>query len=101
MNRTDLARSLAMNSWLDRASAEKVLKSVEECIAAALANGDSVELYGFGNFSTHTVPARKGRNPHNGDPVNIPAKARVTFHPSAPLKRRVQSLVRTVPRTAE
>jgi len=40
----------------------------------ALANGDRVELRGFGSFSVKKRDARTGRNPRTGETVHVEAK---------------------------
>ena len=46
--------------------AEKVVNTILDEIAAALACGDRVELRGFGVFAIKFRQARKGRNPRSG-----------------------------------
>jgi len=50
-----------------------------ETIIEALSNGDSVGLIGFGTFEARHRPARKGRNPQTGEPLDIPAKTVPVF----------------------
>ncbi|CAB3809917.1 DNA-binding protein HU [Paraburkholderia fynbosensis] len=42
-------------------------------ITTALSQGDSVQLIGFGSFSTGAHAARVGRNPATGAEIQIPA----------------------------
>ena len=48
-------------------------------ICAALGEGDSVGLIGFGTFEAKKRPARTGRNPQTGAPLQIPAKTVPVF----------------------
>ncbi len=41
--------------------------------------GDTVRLNGFGAFSVKARPARVGRNPATGAPVEIPESRRLVF----------------------
>jgi integration host factor subunit beta len=50
-------------------------------IASALIRGDRVELRGFGALTLRRHPARIGRNPATGAPVNVPAKYVTHFTP--------------------
>ena len=50
-------------------------------IRSTLASGEDVKLSGFGNFTLHEKRARPGRNPKNGEPVEITARRVVTFRP--------------------
>jgi Bacterial nucleoid DNA-binding protein len=56
----------------------------------ALADGDKVQLVGFGNFETAERSARKGRNPQTGEEVNIPATVVPKFKPGSKLRNAVK-----------
>ena len=60
-----------------------------ERVRAALENGDSVKLSGFGNFQLRNKPQRPGRNPKTGEEIPITARRVVTFHASQKLKALV------------
>lgn len=68
---------------------EKVVNVVLGEIGNALAQGDRVELRGFGAFSVRKRDARKGRNPRTGEPVKVPAKAVPFFKAGKELRARV------------
>src|SRR6202008_5058028 len=57
---------------------ERIVTTVLEEIAKALAVGDRVELRGFGAFSVKVRPARQGRNPRTGA-QGVGAETRVPF----------------------
>ena len=44
-----------------------------DAIGAALARGEEFTMVGFGSFSVTARPARLGRNPKTGEPIEIPA----------------------------
>lgn len=48
--------------------------------------GDKLRLTGLGVFTKYRVEAHVGRNPRTGEPVDVPAKDKVRFMPSDPLK---------------
>ena len=54
---------------------EKVIDAILKQITGALAQGDCVELRGFGAFSVRRHKARNGRNPRIGAVVFVSAKA--------------------------
>ena len=68
-----------------------------EEIRAALENGDSVKLSGFGNFQLRNKPQRPGRNPKTGEEIPITARRVVTFHASQKLKALVEKANRGKP----
>lgn len=68
---------------------ELAVKSVLELMTQQLANGDRIEIRGFGSFSLHYRPGRVGRNPKTGDPVSLPEKHVPHFKPGKELRERV------------
>jgi DNA-binding protein HU-beta len=59
-----------------------VAETVDALIAAvtgAVKQGDTVQLIGFGSFSTGARAARVGRNPATGAEIQIPAAKTVKF----------------------
>lgn len=80
MVRSELVRRLAeQNPHLYLKDVEAVVDTILDTMTAALANGDRVELRGFGVFETKRQKARAGRNPRSGAAVQIPAKTSIQF----------------------
>ena len=89
MNKAELIQSVADNSGLSKAAAEKAIKSTFDAIAGALAKKESVTLVGFGTFSTSDRAARTGKNPQTGKAIEIPAKTVAKFKPGKALAESV------------
>ncbi|MCJ2063215.1 HU family DNA-binding protein [Methylobacterium sp. J-088] len=90
MIRSELvARIAAQNPHLYAREVEGVVDTILDRIASALADGDRVELRGFGAFSTRRTKARAGRNPRSGDRVQVAAKTTIQFNPSKTMKARL------------
>lgn len=70
---------------------ELAVKSVLEQMSETLAEGDRIEIRGFGSFSLHHRPARVGRNPKTGDPVQLAEKRVPHFKPGKELRERVDA----------
>ena len=68
------------------AQAEAAYDSLFGIIKAALHQGDSVNISGFGGFKVVNRKARKGRNPHTGKAINVPAGKAVKFTAGKGLK---------------
>ena len=68
---------------------EKVVNTILDEIAAALARGDRVELRGFGVFAIKLRQARRGRNPRSGATVSVPEKAIPFFKTGEPMHERL------------
>ncbi|MBT5308369.1 MAG: integration host factor subunit beta, partial [Rhodospirillaceae bacterium] len=75
MTKSELIQRLAeANPHLYQRDVERIVTTIFDEITDALANGDRVELRGFGAFSVKERSARVGRNPRTGAAVNVAAK---------------------------
>jgi len=75
MTKSELIQRLAeANPHLYQRDVERIVSTIFDEITAALANGDRVELRGFGAFSVKERGARIGRNPRTGEAVNVSSK---------------------------
>ncbi|MBL6933750.1 MAG: integration host factor subunit beta [Rhodospirillales bacterium] len=75
MTKSELIQRLAdANPHLYQRDVERIVTTIFDEITTALANGDRVELRGFGAFSVKERGSRVGRNPRTGDAVNVAAK---------------------------
>ena len=75
MTKSELIQRLAeMNPHLYQRDVERIVATVFDEITAALAQGDRVELRGFGAFSVKERGSRTGRNPRTGESVEVDAK---------------------------
>lgn len=79
MNKTELVKAVAEKSGLTKADAAKALNAFMEATSETLKKGDKVAIVGFGTFSVVERGEKKGRNPHTGKEMVIPAKKVVKF----------------------
>ncbi len=86
MNKTDLIYSIAMKCDLPKKQSRKVVDIIIDHISTSLADGNQVQLLGFGNFKTRERSERKGRNPKTGEEITIPATRYAVFSPCSELK---------------
>jgi len=92
MIRSELVlRVAAQNPHLYEKDCEAVVKAILGRIEDALANGDRVEIRGFGAFSTKDLRARQGRNPRTGDSVVVAEKKAVHFKPGKEIRQRLMT----------
>ena len=76
MTKSQLIQRIAeLNPHLYQRDVERIVSTIFDEISAALAEGDRVELRGFGAFSVKIRDARLGRNPRTGETVNVDRKA--------------------------
>ena len=69
------------------------VKALLEMMGGALANGERIEIRGFGSFALNSRPPRIGRNPKSGDKVMVPEKRVPHFKPGKQLRERVDAMV--------
>lgn len=92
MTKSELIERLAQKqTQLAYRDVELAVKTVLEHMVERLANGDRIEIRGFGSFSLHFRPGRIGRNPKTGSPVALPAKHVPHFKPGKELRERVDN----------
>ena len=89
MNKTELIDAVALSADLDKAKASRAVEAVLESISKELQAGGSVVLVNFGTFLVRERAARKGRNPHSGEEMDIPASKAPAFKPGKALKDRL------------
>lgn len=89
MNKTELVAAVAEKAGLTKKDAESAVAAVFESIESALANGDKVQLIGFGTFEVKQRAAREGRNPSTGETIAIAASKVPSFKAGAGLKKAV------------
>lgn len=89
MTKSDLIESLAEHqAHMTQRDVEMAVKLLLESIVTELSEEGRVEIRGFGSFSVHHRPARRGRNPKTGEAVDIPAKKMPHFKPGKELRQR-------------
>ncbi len=75
MIRSELIQKIAEeNPHLFQRDVERIVNTVFDEIIGAMAQGDRVELRGFGAFSVKKRNARVGRNPRTGASVKVEEK---------------------------
>lgn len=79
MNKQELVDLVSEETEASKESVNNVLDVALHTIKNAVAEGDSVQLIGFGSFSVGERAARMGRNPKTGEPIEIGAARTVKF----------------------
>jgi DNA-binding protein HU-beta len=86
MNKTELIEAIAKEADISKAAAGRVVDGFIAGVTAALKNGDSVTLIGFGTFKVNKRAARTGRNPQTGKELKIAARNAPAFTAGKVLK---------------
>lgn len=91
MNKAELISAVAMKADVSKKDAEAVLTAALDTITEALAEGEKVQLVGFGSFELKKRAARLGRNPKTKEAIEIPASVVPTFKAGKALKDAVNN----------
>ncbi|UYM18893.1 integration host factor subunit beta [Endozoicomonas euniceicola] len=92
MTRSELIERLAeQQHQLAVKDVELAIKAIIEQMSQSLANGERVEIRGFGSFSLHYRAPRVGRNPKTGESVSLAGKYVPHFKPGKEMRDRVNS----------
>jgi len=90
MIKSELIAKLAEeNPHLYQRDVERIVSTIFESISESLAQGDRVELRGFGAFSVKHRDGRVGRNPRTGESVEVPEKSVPFFKTGKELRERL------------
>ena len=91
MNKSELIAALAEKTSLSKKDAEKSLNAFVDAVSGALADGDRLQLIGFGTFLVRDRPARAARNPRTGEQIRIEASKAPVFKAGKALKDKVNT----------
>jgi len=91
MTRSELIYIIARKqSQLLHGDVDAAVKTIIEHLSQTLAEGDRVEIRGFGSFSSHYRPKRIGRNPKTGATVSVQGKHVPYFKPGKEIREQVR-----------
>ena len=86
MNKQDLIDAMAAEAGITKTAAETALNAFTGSVTTCLRNGGRVAVMGFGAWESGHRPARTGRNPQTGAPIEIAATNVAKFKPGKALK---------------
>lgn len=89
MNKSELVKSLAEKAEITQKDAAKALDAVVETIQQALANGEKVQIIGFGSFEVRDRKERTVISPATREEITVPATRVPAFKPGKSLKEAV------------
>lgn len=88
-----IERLIDQNQQLSIKDVELAVKTMLDHMTESLAQGDRIEIRGFGSFCLHYRAPRVGRNPKTGDSVALSAKYVPHFKPGKELREQVNHTV--------
>jgi DNA-binding protein HU-beta len=89
MTKNELVKEMAEKAGVSVADAQKCLDGFTSSVTDALKRKDKLTLVGFGTFETKDRAAREGRNPSNGETIQIAAAKVPSFKAGKSLKDAV------------
>ncbi len=90
MTKSELIEVIARKQkHLPAKDVELAVKHLLDLMSDSLARGERIEIRGFGSFSLHHRPPRRGRNPRTGEAVELPARYALHFKPGKALRAGV------------
>ena len=89
MNKTELIAKVAEKSELSKKDAEKAVAAILDTIVSAVAEGDKIQLVGFGTFEQRQRNERTGVDPRTNTKITIPASKVPAFKAGSKFKEAV------------
>ena len=89
-NKQDLIAKVAEATEFTKKDAGRAVEAVFAAVSTFLAEGEKVQLIGFGNFEVRERAERKGRNPQTGQEITIAATKVPAFKAGKALKEAVK-----------
>jgi len=91
MNKQELADAIASAVGTSKSAAGETIDAFVAVVAQAVAQGEGVQLIGFGSSSTGQRATSTGHNPRTGETLHVPAAKTVKFTAAKAFKDVVNS----------
>jgi integration host factor subunit beta len=94
MTKADLVEQVAeaIGPGITKKDCALVVDGFLNAVKRAMANGENIEIRGFGTFKVRKRKSRMARNPRTGEAVEVPSRSVPVFKPSKHLRTRVSQL---------
>lgn len=89
MNKQELVKKIAFDAEVTQRQASVMIDSLINTVMQAVAQGDKVQLVGFGTFESRQRAAKTGHHPITGETLEIPATTVPVFKPGVEFKEMV------------
>ena len=89
MTKTELISVVSEKTGFSKKDSEKAVEAIIDAISEALAEGDKVQLVGFGSFEVKERGERKGINRRTKEEITIAASKLPSFKAGKALKDAV------------
>lgn len=88
MKYKELLKAIATESGLETAAVQAMTQDLVQSMTEILANGDSINIHGFGSFEVKKKDERLSVHPQTKQRVMIPPKLVPVFRPGINLKTK-------------
>ena len=90
MKRSDIVRSIQVKfKNMRQNDASAIVDTISDQVIESVANGDRIEIRGFGTFQPRARATKIGYNPCTGMPMPLPASTTILFKPSRELTKKM------------
>ena len=90
MTKADIVDRIADATGLTKLETEAVVDGFMHTVLESVADGERIELRGFGTFRAVERAPRTARNPRTDEPVPVPRRMAPVFKPAQEFRRRVE-----------
>jgi len=91
MNKSELIEALAEKINMPMREAGSITNTLIDTMTEALANGESIEIRGFGSFVVKEYTSYTGRNPKTGQKIKVAPKKLPFFKVGKELRESVNN----------
>ncbi len=91
VTRSTLVDALSQEVGLSKNECAELLEDFLRTMTDCLAEGATIKITNFGNFSVRHKRSRIGRNPKTGEEAQVPARRVIRFRSSQKLKYRINN----------
>lgn len=89
MTKTELISLMSEKTGFSKKDTEKSVNAFIDSVTETLAEGEKIQLVGFGTFEVRDRAAREGKNPLTGEKLSIPETRVPAFKAGKSLKEIV------------
>ena len=89
MNKSDLIAQLAEKKDLPTREATSIVNTILKTMTETLAQGENIEIRGFGSFTVKEYESYGGRNPKSGEKIEVKPKKLPFFKVGKDLREKV------------
>ena len=91
MNKSELIDAIANEMHMSPREASDVVTTILDSMCDTLAEGNTIEIRGFGSFVIKDYESYLGRNPKTGEKIKVPPKRLPFFKVGKDLREQVNS----------